>query len=143
MGWKHVTALAGGGTIALAALQGTASATPGSGVTARTIAQGTIDGTDYVLRELTIAPGGSTGWHYHGSRLRAVVTRGTLTHHASDCSVDGLYGEGDTIVEPAGPDAVHLGRNLGPTPVVLTALYLVPHGSPLAVDAPNPGCDFE
>jgi hypothetical protein len=26
---------------------------------------------------------------------------------------------------------------------VLYVLYVVPHGSPLAADAPNPGCDFE
>jgi quercetin dioxygenase-like cupin family protein len=127
----------------MAASQGTAAATPGSGVTGTILAQRTVGGTDYVLREVVIAPGGTTGWHFHDGPLRGVVKRGTLTHNAADCSVDGVYRQGEVIVEPAGPDHVHVGRNLGSTPVVLTVLYTLPHGSPLAQDAANPGCGFQ
>jgi hypothetical protein len=38
---------------------------------------------------------------------------------------------------------VHIGRNLGTTPVVLDVLYVDPAGSPLSEDAPNPGCPFQ
>ena len=50
---------------------------------------------------------------------------------------------GSSISEPAGPEYVHIGRNLGTTPLVLDVLYVLPHGSPFAEDAPNPGCDFQ
>lgn len=125
------------------ALAGPASATPGHGVTGRTISQKTAGGTDYILREITVAPGGATGWHYHDGTLYALVTKGTFTHNASDCSVDGLYEAGDKILEPAGSGNVHIGRNLGTTPVVLRVLYVLPHGSPLSRDAANPGCPFQ
>jgi quercetin dioxygenase-like cupin family protein len=131
------------GAIALVAVPSTAGATPSSGVTAKILWQTTVGGKDYIVRQITIAPGGSTGWHWHDGRLFGVVEQGTLSHNAADCSVDGVYPAGSTITEPAGANHVHIGRNLGPAPVVLDVLYVDPHGSPLAEDAPNPGCDFQ
>ncbi|MFE3638198.1 cupin domain-containing protein [Streptomyces cellostaticus] len=123
---------------------GTAGATPpGSGVTARLVAQRTVGGTDYTLREITIPPGQSTGWHYHDGPLYGVVKQGTLSHFDSGCASDGVYRAGATIREPSGPGHVHIGRNLGSTPVVLEVLYVLPHGAPFSQDAPNPGCSFE
>ncbi|MGH3797648.1 MAG: cupin domain-containing protein [Pseudonocardiaceae bacterium] len=88
-------------------------------------------------------PGGSTGRHYHDGTLYVLVRQGTLTHHSWDCSIDGVYSAGNALVEPSGADHVHLGRNLGSTPVVLDVVYRNPTGSPLAEDAPNPGCPFQ
>ncbi|MGH7292993.1 MAG: cupin domain-containing protein, partial [Myxococcota bacterium] len=99
-------------------------------------------GHDYITREITIAPGGSTGWHWHDGELIAVVKQGTLTHNMSDCSIDGVYNAGDPVIEPAGPDHVHIGRNLGAVPMVLQVIYVDPVGKPLAEDAPDPGCNF-
>jgi quercetin dioxygenase-like cupin family protein len=118
-----------------------AAATPADGVTATVMSQATRNGHDYILRELTIAPGGSTGWHWHQGRVYAVIKEGTLTHDMTDCSVDGVYNPGDPISEPAGRDHVHIGRNLGSTPVVMWVLYIDPAGSPFSEDAPAPGCD--
>ncbi|GHH28216.1 cupin domain-containing protein [Lentzea cavernae] len=120
-----------------------ASATPGSGVGAVTIFDHVVGGTRYVLKEITIAPGGSTGWHYHPGPVKGVVTKGELTHHESDCSVDGVYRPGQFITESSGTGYVHIGRNLATTPLVLTVLYENPAGDPLAVSTPNPGCAFE
>ena len=125
------------------ALAPAASATPGTGVTGVTLVRHVVGDREYVVREITIAPGGATGWHYHPGPVRALVTAGTLTHHRADCSVDGVYHGGDAIAEESGPGYVHIGRNLGSEPLVLKALYVNPVGSPLAVDAPNPGCAFE
>ncbi|MES5819988.1 cupin domain-containing protein [Streptomyces sp. RG80] len=123
---------------------GTAQATPpGPGVTAKLISQRTVGDTDYVLREITIPPGQATGWHYHDGPLYAFVQQGTLSHFDSTCASDGVYDKGDFIQEPAGPGNVHIGRNLGDTPLVLDVLYVLPHGSPFSEDAPNPGCPFE
>ncbi|WP_119727499.1 cupin domain-containing protein [Thermomonospora amylolytica] len=128
---------------ALTLMPETAAATPSYGVQARTIAQRTVGDVEYVLREITIAPGGSTGWHYHDGRLYAVVRAGTLTRTLADCTTTMVHPRGDVIVEPSGPDHVHIGRNLGTTPVVLEVLYVNPVGRPLAQDVPNPGCGFQ
>jgi quercetin dioxygenase-like cupin family protein len=122
------------------AVPATASATAADGVSATVLWQRTQDGTDYVFREITIAPGGSTGWHWHNGRLYGVIKEGTLTHNAADCSVDGVYPAGSGVFEPSGPDRVHIGRNAGDTPLVMQILYVLPAGSPLSEDAPNPGC---
>lgn len=133
-------------TVALASaivIPGTAAATPSSGIEAETLVQSTLDGKDYVTRELTVAPGGTTGWHYHPGQVFGVIKQGTLTHYRGDCSVDGVYNAGDAISEGSGDGYVHEGRNEGSVPLVMTVLYIKPAGSPLAVDAPNPGCPFE
>jgi len=120
----------------------TAHATPpGPGVTAKLIFQKTVDGKDYVLRELTIPPGQSTGWHYHDGMVYGLIEQGTLSHFDATCDSDGVYTPGQVIEE--GPNYTHIGRNLGDTPLVLKALYILPHGAPFSEDAPNPGCDFQ
>jgi quercetin dioxygenase-like cupin family protein len=124
-------------------LPGTAVATPARGVTAKILFQTTVGSKDYVYREITVAPGGSTGWHFHDGTLYGVIRTGTLTHADASCAMDGIYRAGDPIVEPSGASHVHIGRNLGSTPLVLDILYVNPHGSPLSEDAPNPGCTFE
>jgi quercetin dioxygenase-like cupin family protein len=121
----------------------TALATPTRGITSTPLTQSTLNGTDYIVRDITIAPGGATGWHWHDGELIGIVKQGILTHNASDCSVDGIYGVGQPIVEPAGADHVHIGRNLGSEPVILEVTYVDPVGKPLAEDAPNPGCGFD
>lgn len=135
-------------TIAASALLFTATApataTPGSGVEARELYRSSADGRDFILRDITIGPGGSTGWHWHDGTVIGAVKQGTLTHYSSDyCTVDGVYSAGDSIAEPSGPDHVHVGRNLGSEPVVMWVVYIDEAGAPLSVDAPNPGCPFE
>ncbi|WP_326798986.1 cupin domain-containing protein [Streptomyces sp. NBC_01808] len=122
----------------------TAGATPsGPGVTGKTIAQTTVGGKDYLLRQITIPAGQSTGWHFHDGTLYGYVEKGTLSHFDSTCKSDGVYEAGSALTEPSGAQNVHIGRNLGTTPVVLDVLYVLPHGAPLSEDAPNPGCDFQ
>ena len=117
-----------------------AAATPGDGVTGEVLSQSTADGSDYITRRITIAPGGSTGWHWHRGRVYGLIIDGTLTHVKSDCTLDGVYDADDPIIEASGPDHVHIGRNLGTTPLVMWVLYIDPAGSPLSEDAPDPGC---
>lgn len=129
--------------LALAVLPATADATPGTGVSAVTLADYTVGGTEYVLKEITVAPGCSTGWHYHRGAVSGLVRKGVLSHFDSTCASDGVYRPGQTISEASGDGYVHIGRNLGKTPLVLDVLYRNPVGQPLAVDAPNPGCSFQ
>ncbi|MGW4242170.1 cupin [Nocardia sp. NPDC004722] len=135
--------LAGLACVALAgSCAATAHATPSSGITAVILSQTTIGGNDYILREITIAPGGSTGWHFHDGTLYALVRQGQISHYGSDCQIDQTGGAGTTFVERAGVGNTHLERNLGTEPQILDVLYVLPTGSPLSEDAPNPGCDF-
>jgi quercetin dioxygenase-like cupin family protein len=121
----------------------TASATPGVGVEVETLSQSSVGGQDYITKQITIAPGGSTGWHWHPGRVFGVIREGTLTHDMANCSEDGSYPAGSPVTEGTGPDNVHIGRNIGPDPVVMWVSYIVPAGSPLSNDVPNPGCPFE
>jgi quercetin dioxygenase-like cupin family protein len=127
--------------VLLVLVPGTATATPPSGVTGTILAQWTVGDTDYVVREITVQPGGSTGWHLHDGTLYAAVKEGTLTRTMSDCTTTFTHPAGTALVED--PAHVHIGRNLGGTPVVLLVLYVNPAGSPLSQDAANPGCDIE
>ena len=136
-------ALVGALAAGAALLPSVASATPASGVTGVIISQVTVGGKDYILRQITIQPGGSTGWHYHDGTLYAVVEQGTLTHTESDCTTTAAYSKGAAFVEDSGAGNVHISRNLGSTPVVLDVLYVDPTGSPLAESVPNPGCSFQ
>jgi quercetin dioxygenase-like cupin family protein len=116
---------------------------PGPGVSGTIIWQKTVAGKDLIKREITIPAGQATGWHWHKGELYARVAQGTLSHFDATCESDGVYPRNSFITEPSGADHVHIGRNLGTTPVVLEVLYVLPTGSALSEDAPNPGCDFE
>jgi len=128
--------------LAVAPTTGTATATPSVGTSAVILSQSTVDGIDYITREITIAPGGSTGWHYHDPVVYGIVRSGTLTHTLADCSEDGIFGAGAAVAEGQGPDHVHLGRNLGAEPVVMWVSYVAPTGTPSSVSMPDPGCGF-
>jgi hypothetical protein len=71
--WTTATALP------LACCPAEASATPSRGVTSVLLSQSTHNGYDYITRDITISPGGSTGWHWHDGELVGVVKQGTLT----------------------------------------------------------------
>jgi len=136
---------------------GVAVATPATGFVSTLLARTTSGaisttqtaGTDAVIQEVTLAPGGYTGWHSHtGSTTVVMVESGTFTiyhgpehgkpHSANAC--DGTdYAAGRTAVEAAGD--VHLGMNNSATAVVLTVVYLaVPAGAPVRVDETAPEC---
>lgn len=142
---RRAAAVAGGLALAAAvSLTGsvTAAATPSLGVSVVTLSQTTVDGTDYITREITIAPGGSTGWHFHDSTVYGLIRSGTLTRTLADCQVDGTYPAGSAVAEGQGPDHVHVGRNLGTEPLVMWVSYVAPAGTPASVDVPDPGCGF-
>ena len=70
-----------------------AQATPSSGVTAQILFETTLPavagssaGTDLTLRRIEIAPGGTTGWHFHDGPVYAFVESGVLTRTLQDCT---------------------------------------------------------
>ncbi|MFF5075610.1 cupin domain-containing protein [Actinoplanes sp. NPDC000266] len=141
---KQMLLGAGLAAVASLAVAAPAQATPaGPGVVGTIISQRTVGTTDYILREITIPAGQATGWHYHKGELYGWVKQGTLSHFDATCASDGVYKRGSFIQEPSGDDNVHIGVNRGKVPVILEVLYVLPTGSPLSVDAPNPGCAFQ
>jgi len=106
------------------------------------------DRQDIVMRQLTLAPGGSAGWHFHPGPSFVIVTQGTLSlYQASDptCTAQ-RFGPGEGFVEAPGEDHVHIARNEGTTPLVIVITFLdVPIGRPFRLDAPAPqpdNCSF-
>ncbi|GAC01434.1 hypothetical protein GONAM_26_00140 [Gordonia namibiensis NBRC 108229] len=144
-----------GGVVAAAALlvpalvgPATANATTSTGVSSKTLAQTEIpagllpfvpQGVDIEVKETTIAPGGTTGWHHHDGETFAFVRQGTLTHPESDCTPT-IYPAGSIFSDPPGEKHVHEGKNVGDVPVVIVFLYLTPPGKPLSQDLPAPAC---
>jgi mannose-6-phosphate isomerase-like protein (cupin superfamily) len=101
---------------------------------------GTSPVCDTAYQQLTIAPGGHTGWHTHpGPTFVAVAEgEGTLYHGTSGCPST-KYGVGSGFMQPA--TEVHNMRNEGTTPLVLWAFYALPPGTSNAairVDQPQP-----
>ncbi len=95
---------------------------------------------DTAYQQLTIAPGGRTGWHTHpGPTFVAVAAgEGTLYHGMSGCPAT-KYATGAGFMQP--PTEVHNMRNEGSTPLVLWAFYALPPGTTNAairVDQPQP-----
>ena len=113
-------------------------------------------GTDFVTQQITIQPGGHTGWHTHPGAALVTVKSGTLTltsprergHDDDDghrrgrrarCETQS-FSAGKAFVDP-GHGHVHIGRNLGTTPVELWVTYTgVPPGGAFRINAADPGC---
>ncbi|MBR8642659.1 cupin domain-containing protein [Streptomyces tuirus] len=95
-----------------------------------------------LYRKAVVQPGASTGWHYHVGEEIAVIHSGTFTRiEGSDCSVR-EYGPGESLVEPVGPDTVHMGVNNGTEPVELYVVDIIPKNATApTTPAPDPGCD--
>jgi hypothetical protein len=132
-----------------------ALATPGSGASSSILARGLAvekvktagnEPYDVVVQDLTIAPGGQTGWHTHPGNAVAVVKSGTLTiYDAKDRTCTGkAYTAGQVYRDP-GYGHVHVGRNESQTaPLQLVVAYLdVPIAGAFRIDTPDPGnCTF-
>ena len=96
---------------------------------------------EVAYQRITIAPGGTLGWHSHPGPTVVTVFRGTLSfYHAEDCTHEIEYGMGTSFSNL--PDEIHLARNEGTEDVVVFASYYVPLNTPpvaLRIDQPSPG----
>ena len=95
---------------------------------------------DTAYQQLTIPPGGYTGWHTHPGPTFVAVAQGegTLYHAMSGCPAV-KYASGSGFMQP--PTEVHNMRNEGSTPLVLWAFYALPPGTSNAairIDQPKP-----
>ena len=124
-------------------------ATPPSGLTNTPLALGTNmsdgtiplkAGTNVAMAQITVGPGGSSGWHSHPGGAIIVVQQGSLTVHTSvgDHCQTTTYSAGQAFVER--PGEVDQVINTGTTPYVLFVTFpRVPQGVSARTDEPNPG----
>jgi quercetin dioxygenase-like cupin family protein len=154
---KLLAMAAAGTTLALAASTG-AFATAPSGETPTPLARGqllapaninrhvtggsvrikTAGALDAMMLQITLAPGGTGGWHSHAGTLITIVKQGTLTMIDAHCKRHDVPA-GQAIVNPGSKQK---DENLGATPVVFVVTFLLPHGAASPrVDQPAPaGC---
>jgi quercetin dioxygenase-like cupin family protein len=124
-------------------------ATPPSGLTQVVLARGndvsngTIPlqfGTDIVMVQLTVEPGGSSGWHSHPGGAIIVVKQGSITVHkavGSQCQIE-TYSGGQAFLER--PGEVDQVTNNGTIPYILLVTFpRVPPGGSPRIDQPDPG----
>jgi hypothetical protein len=138
------------------------SATPASGLTSVTLGRGTDmsvgslplkEGTDVVMAEITVVPGGSSGWHSHPGGAIVLIKQGELTRYrsrseesgdsedlqssGSQCEVT-RFTAGETFLEK--PGEVDQVVNTGTTPYILFVTFpRVPKGGATRIDQPDPG----
>jgi hypothetical protein len=135
-----------------------AIASPGSGIVLpiTTVSDGTLAGPTKVnipgivklqtyedlrilTQELTILPGGNTGWHSHPGPVLVTVKHGTFRYQESDCSFTD-YAAGETVLDSGGGH-VHVGRNpSGTDNLDLSVTYLIPPGVAPRIDVPAVDC---
>jgi quercetin dioxygenase-like cupin family protein len=145
-----MTVAAAGVLIAVNAVPGAATPpSPPPGFISQKLAQGTYasDGTlpikqglDIVVSKITVAPGGSSGWHSHPGGAIVVVQQGTVTLYTSvgnHCDVTS-YASGQAFVER--PGEVNEAVNAGTIPYVIYVTFPgVPVGGSARINQPNPG----
>ena len=124
-------------------------ATPPSGLTNIPLARGTDTshgtiplrfGTDIAMAQITVNPGGSSGWHSHPGGAIIIVQAGTLTTYRSvgrKCEST-TYVAGQAFIER--PGEVDQVLNIGSVPYVLYVTFpRVPPGGATRTDEPDPG----
>ncbi len=97
-------------------------------------------GTDVAMAQITVDPGGSSGWHSHPGGAIIVVKQGSLTVYGSvgsNCETT-RYTAGQAFIER--PGEVDQVINTGTIPYVLFVTFpRVPHGASARTDEPAPG----
>jgi quercetin dioxygenase-like cupin family protein len=155
--WVLVALLA----IATGALATVVLATPGSGVSSVVQARASFvvpvdlklkvdnesqdvihvpDTRETVIQQITIAPGGHTGWHSHPGPAVALIKSGTLTLFDGETPgcAPRAYTAGQSFVD-RGQGHVHLAANLGTTNVEVWVTYFdVPPGDSPRIDQADP-----
>jgi quercetin dioxygenase-like cupin family protein len=93
---------------------------------------------DAMTATITLAPGGTGGWHKHAGPVISIVTQGTLTTIDARCKRHDIPA-GHAMVSPGDTTK---SENLGTTPVSFYVTFLVPHGAQSPrIDQPAPaGC---
>ncbi|MGZ8782700.1 MAG: hypothetical protein ACXWZB_04295 [Gaiellaceae bacterium] len=105
-----------------------------------------VPAADFAVQQVTLGPGGTTGWHTHAGPALVLVRAGEFTLYNAEAGCrPTTYTSGQSFVD-AGFGNVHIGRNEAPAGnVELYVVYLTPAGAGVRIDAPKPAastCGF-
>ena len=92
--------------------------------------------SNFIFQDLTIAPGGYTGWHTHPGVLLTTVVSGSIEWYDGRCSKH-VYNAGDSLTET---DKLHYVRNAGAANARLMINFVIAKGQPRKIDQPAPNC---
>jgi quercetin dioxygenase-like cupin family protein len=137
-------------SVAVVALAGAALATAPTDFTINVLARGSAgrlhaehDGirltsrhgvsADVAVATITIAPGGSSGWHHHPGLVVVVVQSGTVTFYNKNCRPE-VHPAGTTFIESS--DSPGLAKNTATATAVVEDTFIVPARKPLAPPTP-------
>jgi len=107
------------------------------------LSEGTIplhSGTDVAMAQITVDPGGSSGWHSHPGGAIIVVKTGTLNVYRSvggQCQTE-TYSAGQAFIERPGELDNVLNRSSSDY-ILYVTFPRVPQGVSPRTDEPNPG----
>jgi quercetin dioxygenase-like cupin family protein len=112
------------------------SATPLGVTTTKRISINETDPSNVLFAQVTLEPGGSTGWHSHPSYVFVLVKSGEAVRINHNCNRV-RFEQGDVFIERT--DRVHKVINPGDEPAVFIATFVgLPPGSPTLIDEANP-----
>lgn len=94
--------------------------------------------SDVSVLNLTVEPGGTTGWHSHPGLAVIAVSEGTGKLYLADCSSKTFHA-GQAFAE-SGDDEPTLFRNESSSPVLLTVTFIAPRGEDIIHGETGPGC---
>ena len=138
-------------------LAGSVLATPASNFVGTPLARGTVSesvhfntgevkfqtkgGVLLATNMVTIAPGGSSGWHFHPGVTLVSVASGIVVRYDAHCMAT-EFPTGSAFVE-SGNHPLLVRNESATTPAVNIVTFIVPAGTTnagLRIDSPNPGC---
>ena len=91
---------------------------------------------NFIFQDLTIAPGGYTGWHTHPGVLLTTVVSGSIEWYDGQCRKH-VYNAGDSLTES---DALHYARNVGADNARLMINFIIAKDQPRKIDQAAPPC---
>ena len=92
--------------------------------------------SNFIFQDLTIAPGGYTGWHTHPGVILTTVVSGSIEWYDGRCQKQ-IYNAGDSLTET---DKLHYVRNVGAANARLMINFVIAKGQPRKIDQPAPSC---
>lgn len=93
--------------------------------------------TDLAVDQLTVQPGGFSGWHSHAGPIYLTVKSGQITWFDANC-VPRTYKAGDSFIEDS--HNTHFVENQTGEVTILIAVAPRPKGAPGRLDEPEPEC---
>jgi len=92
--------------------------------------------TTFQVLDVTLLPGGHTGWHHHPAILLSSMISGSIEWYDIQCNKQ-AYNAGDSWTENT---SVHDVRNVGAANAHFMITYIIAKGQPRRIDEPAPAC---